>query len=65
MPSDGKLLAWTEPHGDAVLAAFVSAHTPDRPPATCLCTDRKQGWLWVEAQAAAIGGVTVEWVSPP
>jgi hypothetical protein len=65
MASESKLLAWTAPHRDGVVAAFVSADTPYREPATCLCPDRQQGWLWVEAQAAAIGGVTVEWVSHP
>jgi hypothetical protein len=64
MASESKLLAWTVPHRDGVVAAFVSADTAYREPATCVCADREQGWRWVETQAASLG-VEVEWLNQP
>jgi hypothetical protein len=66
MAADGKLRAWIESSGDAVLAAFVGVPAAGqvsgaRPPATKLCASSDDARKWIEHEAGAFG-LPVEWV---
>lgn len=62
MNDSSKLFAWTEECGDGtVLAAFVSARTYDRPPATRVCNSAVEARQWVEQEAACLT-LPVTWV---
>jgi hypothetical protein len=62
MPAGAKLLAWVETRDDHdFIAAFVAASASRRQPATRRCRFRDEARQWVEEEAAALGGVAIEW----
>ena len=62
-----KLVAWVEPRSrHESVAAFVSAATAShRAPAVRQCSSLAEARHWVQREAAALGHVSVEWVSEP
>jgi len=60
------LLAWIRPQYDqqCYKAAFVSAATPNRIPATQYCVSHQEAKRWVEREAAALR-VPVHWTDDP
>jgi|GEM_PF-3292406 len=62
MPLSGKLLAWIEPCGDDVLAAYVGGAASTRQPATLRCASPDEGRQWVEQEAATLG-IPIEWLT--
>ena len=69
---DGRLRAWIEIPDDrpGIVAAFVGvppgSTTPlRRLPATKYYASKAEARQWVEGEARAIGGVSVEWVNEP
>jgi hypothetical protein len=62
MPLSGKLLAWIEPRDDEeFVAAFVGGGSPQRPPATQVCSTQDEAREWIETQAGELG-VPIEWL---
>jgi hypothetical protein len=62
MPHSDRLLAWIESCADdEFLAAFVGSAASKRIPATQLCSSPDEARRWVQEEAAAFGGVPVEW----
>jgi hypothetical protein len=69
---EGKLRAWIQTLEDrpGVVAAYVGVPPGSdaplrRQPATRHCASPAEALQWVEAEADALGGVPVEWVSKP
>jgi len=56
-------LAWVEPHGETVVASFVSAAAAARTPAKRVCGSREEARQWIEGEAKAVGA-PIEWVDP-
>jgi hypothetical protein len=67
MPDRNRLVAWVEPQSDhEFVAAFVSsAAQSQRAPAIQHFHSMSEARGWVEDQAAAFGGVPVDWVDRP
>lgn len=67
MTDRNRLVAWVEPDSDnQFLAAFVSsAARSQRAPAVQHFSSISEARGWVEDQAAAFGGVPVDWVDRP
>ena len=62
MPLSGnKLSAWIELIDDKFVAALRAAQTPNRAPATRLCSTVEEAKEWVEREVAALD-VPMEWV---
>ena len=67
MSDRNRLVAWVEPQSDhKFVAAFVaSAARSQRAPAVAHFHSMSEARGWVEEQAAAFGGVQVDWVDRP
>lgn len=67
MPNHDRLIAWVEPKGEReCVAAFVSSATrSSRAPAIQRCFSVDEAKSWVEDQAAALGGIPVDWMDQP
>jgi hypothetical protein len=62
MRSPGRLLAWVEPHGDVIVAAFVGSLATDRRPASRACASYEEAQRWAASEAKAVG-LPVEWLN--
>jgi hypothetical protein len=59
-----RFVAWIESQDEAsCTVAFVAATASRRAPATRKCASLDEARQWVELEAEALGGVSIEWIA--